>query len=226
MQATGSTCYPWNLRPALPPTVTYGRVQRRYGLDISAAVATIARHAERGNMLDCKGDAITLEAVRGVPHDMSLEVWYDAAQATATGPVIMGDKSKADDYKIYSARKVPDIIEPRKVHGGRDLLQEKKCYNPIVLIGASNGAPLRGATHGFGNTEESIFLKNYGRGDGDGEYHDALHVKRNELDLTIHEIFGGFNHGACGRLDRLARRSKRIDHTEYVAYNATAFAAH
>ena len=99
-----------------------------------------------------------------------------------------------------------------------------------MLIGASNGAPLRGATHAFGNTEESIFLKNYGRGDGDGEYHDALHVKGNATRWTSPSTrslaASTMARAGASTASLTAPRSKRVDHTEYVAYNATAFAAH
>ena len=46
------------------------------------------------------------------------------------------------------------------------------------------------------------------------------------LDLTIHEIFGGFNNGALSRLNFLTRRSKRVDRTEYVGWNALQYATH
>ena len=71
-----------------------------------------------------------------------------------------------------------------------------------------------------------------GRLDGkEGCYHDAQHVKGNELDLTIHEIFGGFSPGAVRRLFRLARRAgtrarPKVDFTQYVSWTAQSFTAH
>ena len=37
-----------------------------------------------------------------------------------------------------------------------------------------------------------------------GDYHDAIHVKRNTVDLHIHNIFGGFNRGAARALHALS----------------------
>ena len=60
----------------------------------------------------------------------------------------------------------------------------------------------------------------------EGEYDDALNAKGNTLDLTVHEIFGGFANGALARLHYLTRRSARTDRTEYVAWNARQYATH
>ena len=47
------------------------------------------------------------------------------------------------------------------------------------------------------------------------------------MQAIIHKpSVGGFNNGGLKRMDYLARRSKRIDHTDYVAWNALQYATH
>ena len=45
------------------------------------------------------------------------------------------------------------------------------------------------------------------------------------VDLTIHEIFGGWNHGACKRLHSLSNRARRwnYDTTHYVSWTARCY---
>ena len=47
-----------------------------------------------------------------------------------------------------------------------------------------------------------------------GDYHDAIHVKKNTVVLLLHNIFGGFAHGAVRHLRALAARDV-ADRTEY-----------
>ena len=90
-----------------------------------------------------------------------------------------------------------------------------------------------GATHAFGNTEARLIRKVLGvkardgaerwdsvRGTGAvrahrGDYHDALHVKRNTILLLVHSIFGGFARGAVSHLRSLAKRP--VDKTEFAS---------
>ena len=53
-----------------------------------------------------------------------------------------------------------------------------------------------------------------------------LHVKHHELDLTIHEIFGGFNVGAVKRIYYLSKRAEKYDTTVYTSWTATKFVPH
>ena len=52
----------------------------------------------------------------------------------------------------------------------------------------------------------------------EGCYHDAIHTKRAELWLVIHNLFGGRNREACKlfNLYRVRARVSGIDRTEYV----------
>jgi hypothetical protein len=46
----------------------------------------------------------------------------------------------------------------------------------------------------------------------EGAYHDEIHVKRNTVDLRLHNLFGGFGPGAAKALHMLSRRP--IDRTD------------
>ena len=99
-----------------------------------------------------------------------------------------------------------------------------------------------GATHAFGNTEARLIRKVLGvkardgaerwdsvRGTGAvrahrGDYHDALHVKRNTVILLVHSIFGGFARGAVSHLRSLAKRP--VNKTEYEGTRVTDFVPH
>ena len=52
----------------------------------------------------------------------------------------------------------------------------------------------------------------------EGAYHDAIHVKRNAVDLRLHNIFGGFGPGAAKALHMLSRRP--VDRTDYMYENS------
>jgi hypothetical protein len=118
-----------------------------------------------------------------------------------------------------------------------------RSTNGIVPCDASPdpGCTLRGDTHAFGNTEESLIRVNKGvkarNGDSPwsnvdgvgrvaahvGCYNDAINVKRNEMWLVIHNLLGAIN-SEGGELFNLYRsRAKRgTDRTDYVASDAGA----
>ena len=97
----------------------------------------------------------------------------------------------------------------------------------------------RGDTHAFGNTEERLIRTVLGvrAREGDqpwdsstgagsvkehrGDYHDAIHTKRNTVHLRVHNTFGGFNPGAVHGLLELSKRT--LDRTEYVTWAAADF---
>ena len=55
----------------------------------------------------------------------------------------------------------------------------------------------------------------------EGAYHDAIHVKRNTVDLRLHNLFGGFGPGAAKALHMLSRRP--VDRTDYENWAAVKF---
>jgi hypothetical protein len=54
-----------------------------------------------------------------------------------------------------------------------------------------------------------------------GDYHDAIHAKRNTVDLCIHNTLGGFNRSAARALHALSKRA--TDRTEYENWVASKF---
>ena len=125
---------------------------------------------------------------------------------------------------------------------------ELKAYNDLMPIGSSapSACSQRGSTHSFGNTEERLIWANRGvrarmgdhkwsnaTGGGrvdakQGEYHDAIYVKRHEFWLVVMNLFGGINAEARKLFKLYTDRAKRLDRTEYVMgdYAARAFAPH
>ena len=59
-------------------------------------------------------DHFTTNGCRKVPHNRSLRVWHDIAQASATSEVIMGDKEKPQAYLEFNEGHVLDLGEPRQ----------------------------------------------------------------------------------------------------------------
>ena len=120
--------------------------------------------------------------------------------------------------------------------GGGDLCLENKVYIDLVPVGTSPApdTSLRGATHGFGNTEERLIRMNFGVEARDGEqrfdsatgtgavrahkgvYRDALFAKGNTLVLTLHSLWGGLAPGAVAHLYTLGQRARTLDRTVYV----------
>jgi hypothetical protein len=144
---------------------------------------------------------------------------------------------KPELYKIYNDGCVVDLVEEGMGKGGGDLCVELKVYSSLVgPQGASspNETSYHGDTHGFGNTEERLktawcLAWKHGRATQHGthpratglgrvarhkgDYHDAIHAKRNTIDRRIHNTFGGFNRSAARALHALSKRA--TDRTEY-----------
>ena len=94
-------------------------LQRRMGLYVTGAPAEVADLARRrGVPVDYLGDYFTGKGDRKSPHDDSMRVWHDMAQASATTSVVMGDKSKPMDYKWANEGHTLDLGEPRQGKGG------------------------------------------------------------------------------------------------------------
>ena len=182
-----------------------------------------------------------------MPHDRSLRVWHDMAQASATSDVVMGDKEKPEVYNIYNDTHVLDLGEPFQGKGGVDRVVENKVFDPTSESRPNASCGRRGHTHAFGNTEERAIWGNRGvracegacawdhaHGGGRvaehrGDYYDAIHVKRNEFWLILMEIFGGLAPEGVKLFDLYKQRAQSgVDRTEYVATDAAArkFAPH
>ena len=219
-------------------------MQRRFGLYVSAALPTFELLAAQGDTkYDYLGDALQGDSStdRKAPHDAALRVWHDAHQATATHAVVLGDKEQPEVYKIYNDGCVVDLAEEGMGNGGGDLCVEIKAYTCFVPLGGSSPheTSYHGDTHAFGNTEERLIRMVLGvvAREGDrrwdsssgsgavafckGDYHDAIHVKRNTVDLRIHNLFGGFNRSAARALHALSTRT--TDRTEYESWSASKF---
>jgi hypothetical protein len=142
-------------------------LQRRVGLHVTGVPAEVGTMLRRdGVPCDHLGDYFTItKGDRRAPHDEALRVWHDLAQVSASSAVIMGDKSKPEDYRWANRGHVLDLGEPRhQGAGGTDCVIELKVYNGHVPCDASPdpGCTLRGDTHAFGNTEESLIRVNKG----------------------------------------------------------------
>jgi hypothetical protein len=219
-------------------------MQRRFGLYVSAAVPTFELLAAQGDgSHDSLGDTLSHAPTtdKSAPHDAALRVWHDAHQATATGAVILGDKEKPELYTIYNDGCIVDLAEEGMGKGGGDLCVEVKVYSSFVPRGASSPheTSYHGDTHAFGNTEERLIRAVLGVAAQEGnaawdsstglgtvaahkgDYHDAIHVKRNTVELRLHNIFGGFNRGATRALHALSKRA--TDRTAYESWAAPGF---
>ena len=147
-------------------------------------------------------------------------------------------------FTIYNAGCTVDLAEEGTGKGGGDLCVEVKVWNSLVREGMSSPheTSFHGDTHGFGNTEERAIRDVLGvaerrSAEGDarwdsamgagaveahpGTYHDAIHVKRNTVELRLHNIFGGFNKGAAQALHALSRRP--VDRTVYENWAAAQY---
>ena len=148
------------------------------------------------------------------------------------------------------------MAEPGAGRGGSDRLTELKVPTPLrASHEAGRGSTVNGGTptsighlYSFGNTEEKLRLQNLGceprghpsqgpldhstgRGwvkEQHGCYRDALFVKRNELDLIIHEsLGGGFAPPAVARIRRMARMAAAgTDRTRYTSRGKISYVSH
>ena len=142
-------------------------------------------------------------------------------------------------YADLNADHIADWAVRGGAKGGRHLVGETKCYDPLVSYSAGSGSKggmaMTGATRPLGNTEEGLIKANYGlaeRGVGDhrfdhrtgvghvaackGAYHDCIHVKKNTLMLLISETFGGVNGRGIRFLTRLAHTARQMSDVAYA----------
>ena len=84
------------------------------------------------------------------------------------------------------------------------------------------GVAARDGTHGWDHREGVGRVPAH-----QGEYHDAIHNKRNEFWLVLMEIFGGLAPGGVKLFNLYSQRARTgTDRTEYVAVDATTRGAH
>ena len=189
-------------------------------------------------------------------HNDGLKGWQDATAAVTTVPVILGDKENVAATAHFNVGHVVDMAEPGGGAGGCDRLLEMKAISPLrAKHEAGRGSATNGGTpanvghlFGFGNTEERLRWENYGcagRGHPSqgffdhstgrgwvkkhkGCYHDGVYIKKNELDLVVHEtIGGGFSPPAVSRMCRLARAAREgTDRTRYTSRGKISYKAH
>ena len=235
-------------------TIT-SQLQRRFGLHLSVLMPTLLAHRDAGKRVDFTGDAEVNHANANRRHHGLVRVWADMARATATGPIVLGDKDNEALTKTYNAGHVSDVVEPGAGAGGKDRIKEIKCFSSAKTAlsagcGKRNGGgnPLsNGHTHAFGNTLEKCVLDNAGvreRGRASdppfchktgkgwvephrGDYDDAIRVKRNDFELCLHESFGGgFSPPAVKALHRHAKKAKQHDRTYYTGRVPKNFIPH
>ena len=139
---------------------------------------------------------------------------------------------------------------------GEDVCNEVKCFATLKKSGSTGRGGVNGGTAAkvghkylFGNTEEQCRVDNLGcapRGrpaDGPlnhktgkgwvkgkrGDYHDALFVKRNRVEVLLHEdIGGGFSPPAAHKIRRLGRKSREhgVDRTSYKGDRKISFVSY
>ena len=96
------------------------------------------------------GDEFSAAGDRRPPHDDSLRVWHDLAQASATSPVTLGDKERPEDYLDFNDGHVLDLGEAWQGKGGVDRVVEWKALLQRRLrppwTHRTAGPPIRSAT--------------------------------------------------------------------------------
>ena len=225
-------------------------LQRRLGLYIASAKAANEALTAAGEEPDWLGDALCNDGEHSSRHHAVNRAWRDALAAVATGAVLLGDKQEADKYKQYNADHVPDIVQVGASPWGTDWLGESKVISSLGLTPPTHQCAHVGHLVAFGNTEEwwhrvvlgcrarstladGPFDHSTGKGHVPffkGDYHDARHVKRNQVVPLIVEALGGIGRRGARCLHFLARRAKDRkrgrDGTRYSRFHPANFLSH
>ena len=225
-------------------------LQRRLGLYISSAKAHNDELLDAGETPDPLGDAACNGGEHSTRHHATNRAWRDALAAVASGTVLLGDKGEADAYKRYNVGHVPDIVQPGASPWGTDWLADTKVPSSLGLSPGTRQCAHVGHLVAFGNTEEwwdRVVLGCKGQGvpaDGPfdhatgkghvpfhkGDYHDARHVKRNQVVPLIVEALGGIGRRGARCLRFLARRAKDRkrgrDGTRYSRFHPANYLSH
>jgi hypothetical protein len=219
-------------------------LQRRYGLNLSAAKAANDAITATGEIVDYLGDDIANQGEHTRRHNAVVRAWYNVLAAVAVGPVVLGDKEKPENTVIFNDGHVADLVEVSGNEDGSDAIHEVKCPTSLKKHyaaghgSAKGGAPATaGHIYGFGSTLEQYRLmtlgcKKQGKSGGPpfnhhtgrgyvaehiGHYADALN-KKNTVALILVEALGGIAPTTLNELHKLASRTKghgAYDRTRY-----------
>ena len=234
-------------------------VQRQLGLHLSAPKPALLELAELGETVDFFGDKACNTANHNRRHNGALRGWHDVIAAVATTQTVLGDKTngaKTKQFNDFNDGHVVDIAEIGAGDSGEDVCNEVKVFAALKKGGSTGRGGADGGTsrkvghkYLFGNTEDQCRIDNLGcapRGrptDGPfnhktgkgyvkgkkGDYHDALFVKRNRVDLLLHEdLGGGFSPPAAHKIRRLGRKSREheVDRTPYKGDRKISFVSY
>ena len=199
------------------------------------------------NNIDFHGDQLGNHANHNRRHNACNNRWYDAAAAVAIGATVLGDKEhgKEQRTKQFNDGHVPDLVEVGAGPIGQDIVNETKVFADLKkntkkgCKGRDGSGTIRhdGHRYGFGNSEDDARVANLGckqrgvRGDHPynhntgkgyykgikGLYHDALVNKKNQVNINLHNTFGGFCRAGAAKIRRMGRRAKGgIDRTRYA----------
>ena len=151
---------------------------------------------------------------------------------------MLGDKengAKTKQFNDFNDGHVVDIVEIRAGDGGEDVCNEVKCFATLKKSVSAGRGGVNGGTAAkvghkylFGNTEEQCRVDNWVKGKK-GDYHDALFVKRNRVEVLLHEdLGGGFSPPGAHKIRRLGRKSKEygVDRTSYKGDRKTSFVSY
>ena len=202
-------------------------LQRRANLDLSVAKGANDSLVAAGEPVDRKGDNLQNASNYTACHNAVVYAARDMVLAAAQGRVIIGDKEKPGKTAQFNADHVPDLVEVGgDGETGRDALWEIKAPTATKAeYKAGQGKKESGGTfttnghlYAFGNTDEQYSKKVFGlKGTGKagdtpfghttgqgwvaphkGHYHDAIHVRRNRVNMLLVERSGGINSsGRC-----------------------------
>ena len=224
-------------------------LQRRGGLEISAAATLHDTLEAQGRAVDRKGDVLANSGEYNRRHNAVVRGCVHMVKAGAIGPVIQGDKENKAKTDMLNNTHVVDCGEVGgDIETGGDVNYEVKVPTPLKKkysagkgSAEGGGAPATvGHLYGFGSTEEEYRVMILGcaergrKSDGPfdhktgrgwvkyqrGHYFDAL-AKRSRVVPVIIEATGGISPHTRAHMRYLARRSTGKGATDRTRYGAT-----
>ena len=155
------------------------------------------------------------------------------------------DHGKDQRTKQFNDGHVPDLVEVGAGPIGQDIVNENKVFADLKknlkkgCKGHDGSGTIRhdGHRYAFGNSEDDARVENLGckqrgvRGEHPynhntgkgyykgvkGLYHDALVNKKNQVNILLHNTFGGMCRAAAAKIRRMGRRAKGgVDRTRYA----------
>ena len=145
-------------------------LQRRGGLELSAASAAHDALERAGELVDRKGDKLANGGEYNRRHNATLRAGADMVRAGAVGAIVLGDKEKPELTNMLNDGHVLDFAElDGDPDGGGDVIYEVKVPTPLKKKysegngSAAGGQPASvGHIHGFGSTLEEYSKLTYG----------------------------------------------------------------